>query len=265
MGKEFTDPAINDLSVFILHKVTFGKTGLEVSRLCVGTDYRDFYGNADLGSALLMRAYELGVNFWDTADDYGAHPAIREALRSLDRSRIVIATKTYGKERSDVLESIERSLQEMETPYIDVFMLHAVDTVQEFRNRSQALRAIIEAKEKGLIRAVGLSTHSAQMTWTLAEIPEIEVVLTVLNKAGLRMSGSLNEMERATRRIYEAGKAVYLMKALARGKLADNVESALNYVYKLPYVHSVSIGMKSLNELETNARIVNEFLSKNIS
>jgi len=251
--------------VFILRRVKFGKTGLEVSRLCVGTDYRDFYGNANLGSALLRRAYELGLNFWDTADDYGAHPAIREALGGVDRSRIVIATKTYGKERSDVLESIERSLQEMETPYIDIFMLHAVDTVQEFKNRSQALRAIIEAKEKGLIRAVGLSTHSAQMTSILADIPEIEVVLTVLNKAGLRMKGSLKEMETATRRIYKAGKAVYLMKVLARGKLADNIESALGYVYELPYVHSVSIGMKSLNELEANVRIVKELLSKYVS
>jgi len=243
-----------------LRKVKFGRTGLEVSRLCVGTDYRDFYGNADLGGALLRRAYELGLNFWDTADDYGAHPGIREALKSLDRSKIVIATKTYGKEERDVEESIERSLQEMETPYIDIFMLHAVDSIQEFKSRSGALRAILEAKEKGLIRAVGLSTHSAQMTWELAEIPEIEVVLTVLNKAGLRMNGSLKEMKRATRRIYEAGKGVYLMKVLARGKLADNTESALKYVYKLPYVHSVSIGMKSLNELETNVRIVNKLL-----
>jgi predicted aldo/keto reductase-like oxidoreductase len=92
----------------------------------------------------------------------------------------------------------------------------------------------------------------------LGNIPEIEVILTVLNKAGLRMSGSLKEMERATRRIYEAGKAVYIMKVLGRGKLAANIESALNYVYKLPYVHSVSIGMKSLDELETNVRIVNK-------
>jgi len=242
----------------MLRKVKFGKTGLEVSGLCVGTDYRDFYGHPDLGGALLRRAYELGLNFWDTADDYGAHPSIREALKSLDRSKIVIATKTYGKEGRDVEESIERSLREMETPYIDIYMLHAVDSIQEFKNRSQALKAILEAKEKGLIRAAGLSTHSAQMTWALADIPEIEVVLTVLNKAGLRMSGSLNEMERATRRIYEAGKAVYLMKVLARGKLADRIESALHYVYKLSYVHSVSIGMKSLNELETNVRIVNE-------
>jgi len=246
--------------VFRLHTVKLGKTGLEVSRLCVGTDYRDFYGNADLGGALLRRAYELGLNFWDTADDYGAYPSIREALKGVDRSKIVIATKTYGKEERDVEESIERSLQEMETPYIDIFMLHAVDSIQEFENRSGALRAILEAKEKGLIRAAGLSTHSAQMTWASAEIPEIEVVLTVLNKAGLRMSGSLREMKRATKRIYKAGKAVYLMKALARGKLADNVESALHYVYKLPYVHSVSIGMKSLNELETNVRIVNKLL-----
>ena len=243
-----------------LLRVSLGRTGLEVSRLCVGTDYREFYGNANLGGSLLKRSYELGVNFWDTADDYGAHPSIREAIKAIGRSNVVVVTKTYGREDGDVEESIERSLREMETSFIDVLLLHAVDSVEEFRRRSGALRAGLRAKDEGLVRAVGLSTHSAQMTRACAAIPEIEVVLTVLNRGGLRMSGKLSEMEGAARRAYEAGKGVYLMKVLARGKLADDVESALAYAWKLPYVHSISVGMKSLDELEENVRIVNGLL-----
>lgn len=209
---------------------------------------------------MLRRAYELGLNFWDTADDYGAHPGVREALKHLNRSEVVVATKTYGPEGRDVVRSLEMSMKEMETDYVDIFMLHAVDSIREFKNRSGALKAALEAKEQGLIRAVGLSTHSASMMQALVDIPEIEVVLTVLNKSGLMMRGSLEEMERATEEAYNKGKAVYLMKVLARGKLVNSLESALEYALKRPYVNSVSIGMKSIRELEMNVEIANRIL-----
>ena len=242
-------------------RVKLGKTGLEVSRLCVGTDYRDVYGDAKQGGALLRRALELGLNFWDTADDYGAYPGIREALKSLDRSEVVIATKTYGSTGRDVEGSLERSMMEMETDYIDIFMLHAVDSVQELEKRSGALKAILNAKDRGLVRAVGLSTHTVSMTHAVVKIPEIEVVLTVLNRIGTRIqNGSLIEMEKATEKLYDTGKGVYLMKVLGRGQLVQSVESALRYALELPYVHSVCVGIRNIEELGINVEIANKLL-----
>ena len=55
-----------------------------------------------------------------------------------------------------------------------------------------------------------------------------------------------------------AGKGVYLMKALGRGKLADRAEDALKYAFKIPYAHAVSVGIKSLEELETAVKVEEE-------
>ena len=139
--------------------VALGRTGLKVSRLSIGTDYRSIYGQAELGAQILLRGFDLGVNFWDTADDYGAHPGIKQALRQLDRSKVVIATKTYGSRDVDVWNSLKKSMDEMGTDYLDVYLLHAVDSPDEIEVRKSALKAMLEAKEKGLVKAVGLSTH----------------------------------------------------------------------------------------------------------
>jgi len=236
-----------------MEKVELGATGLPVSRLSVGTDT----GLAvEEGARLLRRAFELGINFWDTSGDYGTQPCIGAALRGLDRSQVVIASKTYGRDGEAARRSLERALQEMGTAYIDIFHLHAVDSMRQFRERAGALEELLKAKEEGLVRVVGLSTHDARMMAAVPDLADIEVVLTVLNSAGAKIErGSREEMERATRRAYERGKGIYLMKVLGRGQLAGALESALQYALGLPYVHSACVGMKSIEELEMNVAV----------
>lgn len=227
-----------------------GTTGLAVSRLCIGTDYSDVYGKS-LGSKILLRGFDLGVNFWDSSEDYGSYPAIREALDALTRNDIVITSKTYGENKDEAKRDLEDALGEIGTDYLDVFMLHAVDTLQDFEARKEVLEFLSESKGNGRIRSVGVSTHSAEVAAALAGIPDINVVLTVLNIDGLRIKhGDMELMQQAVKRLYEAGKGVYLMKVLARGRLADRAEEALRYAFEIPYVHAVSVGIKSLRELE---------------
>lgn len=236
--------------------VMLGRTGLRVSALSIGTDYRHIYGRPEIGSPILRRGLELGVNFWDTSDDYGAHPSIREALKDLDRSRVVIASKTFGIRGSEVRESLERSFREMGVDYIDIYMLHAVDEPDEIRRRSSAIEAMLDAKRRGLIRAIGLSTHAASVAREAAHLREIDVVLAVANRTGARISeGTLAEMLDALRQLYEAGKGVCIMKPLGRGALSGNVKEALTYVLTIPHVHSVSVGITNLKELEADVRI----------
>ncbi len=241
--------------------VALGRTGLKVSRLSIGTDYRSIYGQAELGAQILLRGFDLGVNFWDTADDYGAHPGIKQALRQLDRSKVVIATKTYGSRDVDVWNSLKKSMDEMGTDYLDVYLLHAVDSPDEIEVRKSALKAMLEAKEKGLVKAVGLSTHSVPVVKAALCFPEIEVVLAVVNRVGARIrEGTLAEMLDAFHKLYEAGKGVYIMKALGRGLLSSNVKDALTYILQIPYAHSVTVGITSLEELEANVRVTEDIL-----
>lgn len=242
-----------------MRKVNLGATGLSVSRLALGTDTGI---RGDAGVRLLRRAFELGVSFWDTDESYTTQPCIGEALKGLDRSQVVIAAKTYREDEEGARRSLERSLREMGTDYIDIFLLHAIDSVSQFERHSGALEALLEAKEEGLIKAVGLSTHSVETARMVPEVPEIEVVLAVLNRMGGRIRGGSREgMEGALQRAYEMGKGVYLMKVLDRGRLASSLESALGYALGLPYVHSVCVGMRSVEELEMNVAVANQLMS----
>jgi len=236
-----------------------GDTGFKVSRLCIGTDYADVYGGSSLGRDILLGGFSLGVNFWDSSESYGSYPAIKEALKTLDRGDVVITSKTYSKHEDGAKRHLEEALDETGTDYLDVFMLHAVDTLEDFKNRRGSLEFLSEAKRQGLIRAVGVSTHSANLALALADVPEIEVVLAVLNMKGLRIhGGNVELMHSALKRLHDVGKGVYLMKVLARGRLADRAEEALRYAFKIPYVHAVSVGIQNLRELETAVNVEKE-------
>ncbi len=236
-----------------------GNTGFKVSRLCIGTDYADVYGGSSLGRDILLKGFSLGVNFWDSSESYGSYPAIRGALKVLDRSDIVITSKSYSRDRDGAEKDLDDALHEIGTDYLDIFMLHAVDTLEDFKVRRDVLEFLLRVKREGLIRAVGVSTHSANLALALAEVPEIEVVLTVLNMRAIDIrEGDLELMHSAVKRLYEAGKGVYLMKVLGRGKLADYVEEALGYAFKIPYVHAVSVGIRSKKEVETAVKVEKE-------
>ncbi|RJS77256.1 hypothetical protein CW711_06895 [Candidatus Bathyarchaeota archaeon] len=102
-----------------MRRMVLGRTGLEVSRLCIGTDYSSVYGGSPLGPKILLRGFELGVNFWDSSESYGSYPAIREALKRLRRSDVVITSKSYSPDRAGIEKHLNEALQEMETEYVD--------------------------------------------------------------------------------------------------------------------------------------------------
>jgi aryl-alcohol dehydrogenase-like predicted oxidoreductase len=244
-----------------MQKIIFGKTGFLVSKLSVGTDTKI---SADYGGRLLKRAYEFGINFWDTDSGYGTHPAVREGLRGLNRSDIIVASKTYAKTYEIAQADLNSSLEELDTDYIDIFHLHAVDTMADFQQKQDVVQMLQEAKSKGLIKAVGVSTHTVEVTQALATVPEIDAVLTVISKTGakIRRDGKIEDMLAAAQKLYNNGKGVYAMKPLDRDQRVGSVESYLSFLSNLPYVHSACVGMKTIEELEMNVRITNE-LEKN--
>ena len=74
--------------------VELGRTGLKVSSLAFGTGYLN--SSVTSGAQLLTQAFDLGVNFWDTSDDYETHPHVAQALKEVGRNNVIVATKTYA-------------------------------------------------------------------------------------------------------------------------------------------------------------------------
>ena len=246
----------------MLDRVTYGNTGLRVSRVNFGAGLMGrlkYHLSPSDGGKLLRAAYELGVNFWDTADGYGTHPHVGEGLKGLDRASVVINSKTQAKDRDGAVADVERFLREMGTEYLDTIMLHGVETVEELALRQGALEGLLQCKERGLVHHVGLSTHIATgpILDEVARNPALEVVLTLYNRDGLMLKGgTLEEHAAAIRRVYEAGKGVCLMKVLAQGGLVSVADSAIRAAFDFPYAHAATIGFRDLHQVEFALRAV---------
>jgi aryl-alcohol dehydrogenase-like predicted oxidoreductase len=230
-----------------------GRSGLTVSTLCFGTGYLS--GPVGAGARLLTRAYELGVTFWDTSDDYGTHPHVARALRDVGRDEIVVTTKTYASTAAGARRSLTKALRELQVEAVDIFLLHAVDTVGDLEAKLPALETLARAKAEGLVRAVGVSSHSREVLTRLLHLRAVDVALTVVNQTGSWMKDTTpNEMALAVKRLHRSGCGVYGMKALGSGQVTGQAEvaAALRYAFRFPYVHAICVGMTSESELEAN-------------
>ncbi len=238
---------------------TLGRTGLKVSRLCFGLlTLGPRQANLPLaeGVSLLEYAVEQGVNFFDTAEIYETYPYLRPLLRSAGGKELIIATKSYAVTAEEMAASLEKARKEIDRDYIDVFLLHEQESALTIRGHRGALDYLLEAKEKGLVRAVGISTHRVAAVRAALEFPEIEVIHPLFNIRGLGLQdGTLRDMEEALIKAAAAGKGIYLMKALGGGHLLSQAEEALRFAFGRTFAASVAIGMRTLREIDVNVRL----------
>ena len=234
-----------------------GKTGIEVSRLCFGAlTIGPLQARLPLkeGARVIRTALEAGVNFIDTAELYLTYPYIREAIRGLSKD-VVICSKCYSYTSQGMEQSVNKALADLDRDYIDIFMLHEQESILTVKGHWEAVEYLLEAKKRGIVRAVGISTHHVTGVLAAAAIPEIEVVHPLINMAGIGIRGGTKvDMLSAIRVAAAAGKGIYAMKALGGGNLLGNAEEALNYVMSIPEINSIAVGMSTVQEVEYNTR-----------
>jgi aryl-alcohol dehydrogenase-like predicted oxidoreductase len=149
---------------------TLGKTGLRVSVAGLGTGGFSRMGlksgkTEDDSARLILDAYELGINFIDTAPAYGTEGVVGRALQSIPRDTIVVATKSSVRRNGEwwsperMVASLDDSLRLMGTDYIDVFNLHGVEPQQYDYALNTLAPALVEQQRKGKIRHIGLTEN----------------------------------------------------------------------------------------------------------
>lgn len=239
-----------------------GNTSLKVSRLCFGSlTISPLQANLSIcdGAELIKYAYDKGINFIDTAELYNNYGHIREALKYFDRKEFIIATKSYSYSKDTAEKSLYKALRELETDYIDIFLLHEQESEHTIKGHYEAIEYFIKAKEKGLIRNFGISTHKVEGVEAATQYNEIEIIHPIVNKLGIGIiDGSVNDMLKAIKKAYNKGKGIYGMKPLGGGHLIKDVEEAFNFVKNITYIHSIAIGMQSKSEIDANMSLVNE-------
>ncbi|MFC1803503.1 aldo/keto reductase [Thermoproteota archaeon] len=279
---------LNILEVVILiylNKICLGKSNLLVSRLCFGTEpftiVKGPIGKKSQGDRspqeageILKKAFRKGINFWDTSVDYLSHSHVAEGLKKVNRKDVIITDKSHAMTYEEGENAIDLSLNELGTDYLDIMMLHnvplkthwvktkmVIETVP-LQKRMGALKAFSDAKDSGKVKALGLSTHSTQVLKQTLEVPEIDVVLTVLNKNGsLIEDGSLSEHIEMIKNVRDSGKGIYVCKVIDAGKLRIEGESAIKFVLQYQsFIHAFNIGMYSIEDVIKNISLFEEVL-----
>lgn len=237
---------------------SLGNTNISVSRLCYGTlTIGPLQANLPVmeGAGLLREAFDRGVNFIDTAELYKNYEYIKHAVKGR-RSEIVISAKSYAYSQETAEASLKKAMEEIGTDYIDIFSLHEQESEHTLRGHREAIEYFIKAKEKGYIRAVGISTHAVAAVEATLKYPELQMIHPIINKAGLGIiDGSATDMLAAIEKAADAGKGIYSMKALGGGNLIHSAQECFDFVLQNKNIHSVAVGMQSLAEIINNIAV----------
>lgn len=234
------------------------RSGLEVSELCFGTlTLGALQANLspEDGAKAVRRALELGITFFDTAQRYGSYEHLRRGFEGCG-SKIVVASKSHERTYEGMQSAVESALREMNLPYIDIFHLHLIRSREDFLGREDALRCLVSLRKKGVIRAIGISAHSAEGVRAVLDCDEIDVIFPIVNKNGFGIvEGTLEDMLSAVKSAKAKGKDLYAMKPLGGGHLISDIPSAIEYLRGLSVFDSIAVGMKTPDEVEMNVRI----------
>lgn len=235
-----------------------GPTKVRVSRLALGTG--TFGGGhssnqmrklgADGIADIWWNALDNGVFFWDTADGYGSHAAVKVGLKRVAREKVTIMTKTDVRTADALKTSLDRYLQEMGTDYIDIVLLHSRMSPQWDQLDKGLMDVLSEAKLAKKVRTVGISCHSVEAMKVAAKNPWLDVCLCRINPAGVRMDAPTEQILPLLADLKAAGKGVLGMKILGEGQLRDRVDEALRFAVTKDAVHAFTIGVESRDELK---------------
>lgn len=235
--------------------LSLGRTGIPVSRLCFGTlTMGPLQTNLPLeeGAEILAHAIRRGVLFFDTAQLYRTSPYLRRAMELTGKRDIIISTKTYAHTRALAKEAVEEARRKLDRDYIDLFLLHEQESIHTLRGHQEALEYLWECKQRGVIRAVGASMHHVAAVEGAIGMG-LDVIHPLLNREGLGIvDGSREQMEQALRRAHSSGLGIFSMKPLGGGNLFRKAGDCLDYVLGLEHIHSVAIGMQSIQEVDAN-------------
>jgi aryl-alcohol dehydrogenase-like predicted oxidoreductase len=245
--------------------VEIGRTSIRTTRLCMGTGIKSSQRQShltrmgyDRGVALVREVYGRGVRMFDTADLYGTHGIVSEALRPFPRKDYVLFSKIWFRsgglpenERPDAETVVSRFLRELQTDYIDGVMLHCVTSGNWNTELSSYMEELDKMKQKGVIRAHGITCHSLQALQTAAKESWVDCLNVRINAYGNHMDDKVETVEPVVKQLRAAGKGIIAMKVMGEGELVNSDEQkdrTLHYVLGAG-VNILDIGIGKIEDI----------------
>lgn len=224
-----------------MERIRLGRTNLMVSRSSFGALPIQRL-TLEQSTNLLRRAYEAGINYYDTARMYtDSEEKIGHALSDV-RENIIISSKTHAKTGEELLRHLETSLQMLKTDYIDIYQLHNPSYLPVPGDGSGIYEALLSVKEQGLIKYTGITNHSLKIANSAIDSNLYDTLQFPLS------SISSEEDLKLIEKCKEQDMGIIAMKALSGGLITN---AASTFVFLRQYDNLVPIwGIQRMGELE---------------
>jgi len=242
----------------VLQYRTLGKTGLKVTAVSMGV-----MNCSD--PAVLLRAYDLGINFYDTADCYmrGRNEEMVGKVFEGKRQKVFIQTKVHDHDEKKMRDSVERSLRRLRTDYIDVLVWHGHSSPEEVSD-PKLFEFMSKMKKEGKVRFTGFSAHS-RMAPLLREAAKSNFHDVALVSYNFTHSKDLKE---AVAMAAKSGMGIVAMKTQAGGYKKERMgglsphQAALKYVLMDQNVSCAVPGVTTIEQIEECAAVMGTSFSK---
>jgi len=216
--------------------------------------------------AIIQRALELGIRYFDTAADYGPSEDNLGKVLPAHRDEIFLASKTDKRDRDGAWKQLERSLKRLNTDHLDLWQLHHVSYQEELDkifSKDGAAKALEEAKAQKLVRFVGITGHHEPdiIVEGLRRYP-FDTTLICINAADKHHPRPFIPTVLPVAR--EKNIGVIAMKIPAYGRLfkpgvLDGMHQAMGYTLSQPGVHCCVIAAETVAQLESNVEVARAF------
>ena len=181
------------------------------------------------------------------------------AHRRVGRENVTITTKTTARQAPAVRTDLERFLRELDTDYLDIVLLHCQTNANWPIEHRAAMDVLSEYKERGVIRAVGVSCHDFGAFCAAADCDWVDVVLARINYAGHAMDDTPDNVAPVIARMALSGKGVYAMKVVGGGsELTNDPRRAIHYSFAVDGVHAMVLGMMDEQQVDENLDYLEE-------
>lgn len=218
---------------------------------------------------LLQYAYDQDIRLFDMADLYGTHAHVARALQGKPRESYTLVTKIWRhpsslpeSERPDADVCVRRFLKELDTEYIDLVQLHCMSSGAWPQEMRQQMDLLDELKQKGVIRAHGVSIHSIEAMEAAVVEPWVDVIHARVNIYGHRTDGPIEKVVPLLQKAHAAGKGIIAMKLAGEGAFdAEQRRTNLRFVMDLDCVDALIVGFEKPEHIDEFKANVTEMLA----
>lgn len=254
------------INIMGLEKRRLGGTEVEVTILGLGGEgvLRTF-GSEKEAYALINRAIDLGLNYFESARAYaGSESYYGKALKER-RNEIFLTSKSHARDKEGALAHLSETLNNMKTDHLDLWQIHDVRTDAEIESifcQGGALEAFTQARQKGQVRFIGITGHhDPAVIGRCLDLFDFDTVLMPVNPAEPQYKSFLSSV---LPRAIEKGMGVIAMKVYMRGLAAripwfSSMDPFFRFALSYPITTAV-IGCDNLGQLEANVKTASSFV-----